>query len=234
MNARLEADGLVGERDDHRVLDGVSFGVRPDEWVALVGPSGAGKSTLLRLLNRLDEPAGGTVSLDGTDYREFAPTELRKRVGLVAQRPALVPGTVRENLTVGPRMRGDPIPEERVATVVEGLGLADLVERDVRRLSGGEGSRVMLGRTLVNDPDVLLLDEPTASLDRETAERVEALLTRTLADDECAVVLVTHDGAQADRLGDRTLELRDGRVSERDATDADAAAADDTPGASER
>ena len=214
MAARLEAATLVGERGGQRVIDDASFSVAAGEWVSLVGASGAGKSTLLRLLNRLDEPTGGTVYLDGVDYRELEPTELRRRVGLVAQRPALLGGTVRENVTLGPRYRDEPVPEERVATVLEGLGLTSMVGRDVERLSGGESSRVMLARTLVNDPDVLLLDEPTASLDTDTTARVETLMTQMLADDDCAVVLVTHDRDQAHRLGDRTLELRNGAVEE--------------------
>ena len=214
MAPRLEADSLVSDRDGQRIIDGVSFSVEAGEWLALIGPSGAGKSTLLRLLNRLDEPVGGTVYLDGIDYRELEPMELRRRVGLVAQQPALQPGTVRENVTIGPRLRDEPIPADRVTTVIEGLGLASIADRDVERLSGGEGNRVMLARTLVNDPDALLLDEPTASLDADTTARVETLLTETLADDDCAVVLVTHDRDQADRLGDRTLELRDGAVTE--------------------
>lgn len=214
MPPRLAADSLVGERDGQRVIADASFTVRADEWIALVGPSGAGKSTLLRLLNRLDEPVGGTVYLDGMDYRDLEPMELRRRVGLVAQQPALQPGRVRENVTIGPRLRDEPTPTDRVTTILDGLGLASMVERDVERLSGGEENRVMLARTLVNDPDVLLLDEPTASLDAETTARVETLLTRTLAADDCAVVFVTHDREQADRLGDRILKLRDGVVTD--------------------
>ncbi|MFB6130510.1 MAG: ATP-binding cassette domain-containing protein [Salinigranum sp.] len=213
MPRRLEVENLAGERGGKRVVEDVSFAVDVDEWVALVGPSGAGKSSLLRLLNRLDEPVSGTVRLRGVDYRDIEPTALRRRVGLVAQRPALQPGTVRENVTVGPRLREEPIPEERVETILDGLGLRDLADRDADGLSGGEGSRVMLARTLVNDPEVLLLDEPTASLDAETTGRVEALLARTLEADECAVVFVTHDEDQAVRLGDRILELRDGTIA---------------------
>lgn len=222
MSRRVTVRDLVGIRDGNRVVDEVSFDVDGGEWVSIVGASGAGKSSLLRLLNRLDEPAGGTVRLDGTDYRDLDPTELRRRVGLVAQRPALRPGTVQENLTIGPRLREEPIPTERVEDVLSGLGLEALRDRDVDRLSGGEASRVMLGRTLVNDPEVLLLDEPTADLDSDTTATVESLLVRTLADGDYAVVLVTHDEAQAAGLGDRTLVLEDGRLVDERRTDGEA------------
>ena len=210
---RLEALDLVSKRGGQRIIDGVSFEVESDEWVSLVGPSGAGKSTLLRLLNRLDEPDEGTVRLDGTNYRDIEPTVLRQQVGLVAQRPALQPGTIRENVTVGPRLRNESIPDDWVSAILDGLGLTEISERGVSQLSGGEASRVMLARTLVNGPEIVLLDEPTASLDPNTTERVEALLTRTLRDDECSVVLVTHDQDQAARLGERTLTLQNGRLN---------------------
>ena len=209
----LEALDLVSDRGGQRIIDGVSFEVEADEWVSLVGPSGAGKSTLLRLLNRLDEPDEGTIQLDGVDYRKIEPTILRQQVGLVAQDPALQPGTIMENITIGPRLRDEPIPKNGVSTILNGLGLAQIAERKVNQLSGGEASRVMLARTLVNGPEVVLLDEPTASLDPDTTKRVEALLTRTLRADECSVILVTHDQDQAARLGERTLKLHNGRLS---------------------
>lgn len=209
---KLRADELRYTVGGETILDGVSIAVDAGETMAVVGPSGAGKSSFLRLLNRLDEPTGGTVYLDGTDYRRLDPRTLRKRVGLVPQQPALRDGTVGENVTIGPRLRGDSITEERLAGLLRAVGLSGYAGRDVGDLSGGEAQRVAIARTVANDPDVLLLDEPTASLDSEAEEDVERLLTDLLATGERTAVLVTHDERQAARLADRVARVAAGRV----------------------
>ena len=208
----LRAENLSYEVDGDRILDRVSLAVASGETVAVVGPSGAGKSSLLRLLDRLDEPTEGTVRLDGVDYRTLAPEQLRKRVGLVPQSPALRTGTVRENVTIGPRLRGETVSEERLADLLDAVGLAGYADRDASELSGGEAQRVAIARTVINDPEVLLLDEPTSSLDSAAEAEVERLLADLLASGERTVVLVTHDERQAERLADRVARLRDGRI----------------------
>ena len=209
---KLRADELRYAVDAETILDGVSLAVDAGETVAVVGPSGAGKSSFLRLLDRLDEPTGGTVYLDGTDYRSLDPETLRKRVGLVPQQPALREGTVGENVTIGPRLRGESVGDERVAELLVDVGLAGYADRDVSDLSGGEAQRVAIARTVVNDPDVLLLDEPTASLDSEAEAAIERLLTDLLATGERTAILVTHDERQAARLADRVARFADGRI----------------------
>jgi len=190
------------------VLRDVTLSISPGS-TALLGPSGSGKSTLLRLLNRLADPDDGTVRFHGTDVRELDPLELRRRVGLVPQLPAPVPGTVRENVLFGPRLEGREVDPERP---VELAGLdRSFLDRDASRLSVGEQQRVMLARTLALEPEVLLLDEPTASLDAAATEAVENAL-RNLRD--VSLVLVTHDAQQADRLTERTIRLREGRVTQ--------------------
>jgi putative ABC transport system ATP-binding protein len=208
----LRAENLSYEVDGDRILDRVSLDVASGETVAIVGPSGAGKSSLLRLLDRLDEPTGGTVYLDGTDYRTLDPRTLRKRVGLVPQNPALRAGTVRENVTIGPRLRGESVSEERLVGLLDAVGLGGYADRDASDLSGGEAQRVAIARTVINDPEVILLDEPTASLDSAAEAEVERLLANLLATGERTVVLVTHDERQAERLADRVARLRDGRI----------------------
>jgi putative ABC transport system ATP-binding protein len=208
----LRADELSYEIDGERILDRVSLEVASGETVAVVGPSGAGKSSLLRLCNRLDEPTGGTVYLDGTDYRTIDPQTLRKRVGMVPQNPALRGGTVRENVTIGPRLRGETVSEERLADLLDAVGLAGYADRDAGDLSGGEAQRVAIARTVVNDPEVILLDEPTASLDSAAEAEVERLLADLLSTGDRTVVLVTHDERQAERLADRVARMRDGRI----------------------
>jgi putative ABC transport system ATP-binding protein len=212
MPTKLRAEDLRYEVDGERILDGVSLAVDEGETVAVVGPSGAGKSSFLRLLNRLDEPTGGTVYLDGADYRTIPPATLRKRVGLVPQDAALRAGTVGENVTVGPRLRGESVSEARVANLLSRVGLEGYADRETADLSGGEAQRVAIARTVANDPEVLLLDEPTASLDSEAEATVERLLASLLTDGDRTAVVVTHDGRQAERLGDRVARFAEGAI----------------------
>lgn len=188
------------------MLRDVSLTIPPGS-TAVLGRSGSGKSTLLRLLNRLADPDEGRVLFNGSDVRDYDPLELRRRVGLVAQLPALVAGSVADNVRYGPRLKGrdaDPGGPLRLA----GLG-AEFLDRDASRLSVGEQQRVMLARALALEPEVLLLDEPTAALDDAAKAEVEDALTRLRG---VSLVLVTHERAQADRLADRVLHLEAGRV----------------------
>ena len=180
--------------------------------LALVGPSGAGKSSLLRLLNRLDEPTQGTVYLQGADYRTLAPRELRRKVGMVTQRPYLFPGTVADNLRFGPAQRGERLPDAAVADLLARVGLEGYADRGVANLSGGEMQRVSVARTLANSPLVLLLDEPTSALDDAAKREVEDLVRAIVREQGLGCVMVTHDRDQAARLADRALALAGGRV----------------------
>lgn len=201
-----------------RVVDGqtlvkdVTLEVEAEEVFVIFGPSGSGKTSLLRLLNRLDEPTSGTVLLDGTDYREIDPRTLRRRVGWVPQQPTLVEGTVAENVAWGPTLRDEPVDEERLHELLDRLGLAGFADREADRLSGGEAQRVAIARTLFNDPDIVLLDEPASSLDAEAADRVESLLADVMDAYSLTAVLVTHDAERARRLGHRGVRLQGGRI----------------------
>jgi ABC-type multidrug transport system fused ATPase/permease subunit len=206
---RLETRGLTVARGGRTVARAVDLRIEAGEVVALVGPSGAGKSSLLRALVRLDEPAGGTVLVDGADTREIPPTTLRRRVGFVAQQPVMLPGTVRENLAYG---LDDPAPEGLADSIVA-AGLAEaFLERPARELSGGEAARTAVARALVREPVALLLDEPTAALDSDTALGV-ARLVGSLAERGLAVLVVTHDAGWARAANARTLRLADGGLT---------------------
>jgi len=194
------------------LLEDINFEVRTGEVLAIVGPSGAGKSSLLRLLNRLDEPTSGTVWLEGTDYRQIAPRELRRKLGMVNQRPYLFPGTVEQNLQFGPTQRGESLSKDAVEELLGRVGLKGYASRNVANLSGGEAQRVSVARTLANSPLVLLLDEPTSALDETSKREVETSIQKVVRDQGLTCILVTHDSAQAARLAARALVLEFGRV----------------------
>lgn len=216
----LAARSLTHVIDGKTLVEDVSFEVHDGDVFVVFGPSGAGKSSLLRLLNRLDEPTSGTVIVYGTDYRSINPQELRRRVGLVPQRPTLVEGTVAENVAWGYTLRDEPIDREYLEWLLDRLGLNGYADRTADDLSGGEQQRVAVARTLFNDPDIVLLDEPTANLDRAAADRVESLLVEVMDALDLTAVLVTHDADRARRLGTRGLLLRDGEAQESGPIDA--------------
>jgi putative ABC transport system ATP-binding protein len=178
---------------------------------ALVGPSGAGKSTLLRLLNRLADPSAGVVRFDGRDVQDWDVLDLRRRAVMVPQIPAPLPGTVAANVEYGPSLAGRTADVERC---LADAGLdASFAPRAAGRLSVGEQQRLMLARALALEPEALLLDEPTAALDEEARDGVEHTLVDLHQRLGVALVLVTHDRAQARRLATETIELRDGTVA---------------------
>jgi len=208
----LRAENLGRSVPSKVLVADASFELRKGETLAIVGPSGSGKTSLLRLLNRLDEPTSGTVYLDGTDYRQIAPRDLRRRVGMVLQRPYLFPGTVADNLRFGPKQRGEVLSEGKIGELLTAVGLVGYAGRDVANLSGGEGQRVSVARTLANSPEVLLLDEPTSALDEDSKGDVEKIILQIRQEQGIPCVLVTHDAAQAVRLAQRALVLEAGRI----------------------
>jgi len=173
----------------------------------VAGASGSGKSSLLRLCNRLEVPSGGVVRFRATDLSTLDPLQLRKRVGMVFQRPAVFPGTVRDNLLVAKGDAGDT----ELADVLEQaeLGTAFL-SRTGDDLSGGEAQRVCLARTLICHPEVLLMDEPTSSLHRAASLALEKTVVSLHRDHGVDVVWVTHDLGQIERLAEYLLVLSSG------------------------
>jgi putative ABC transport system ATP-binding protein len=194
------------------LVRGISVQIPPGEVLAVVGPSGAGKSSFLRLLNRLDEPTGGTVLLNGKDYREIAPRELRRCVGMVMQTAYLFPGTVAANIAFGPRQRGEGLNRDQIEALLDRVGLPGYQDRDVINLSGGEEQRVSVARTLANEPEALLLDEPTSALDEASARGIEELLLDIIRERRMTCVIVTHNRLQAARIATRTMVLESGAL----------------------
>ncbi|MDQ3676122.1 MAG: ATP-binding cassette domain-containing protein [Actinomycetota bacterium] len=200
---------------DARRLDGLDAALPDAGLTVIAGPSGSGKSTLLRLCNRLEVPSAGMVRHRGTDVSARDPLELRREVAMVFQRPVTFAGTVHDNLR-----EADPeCDTDRAATVLERAALdASFLDRDADELSGGEAQRACLARALATGPRVMLMDEPTSSLDGKAAAVLEGL-ARQLVDDGTPVVWVTHSEEQMRRLADYVLLLVDGRVDRRGAAE---------------
>jgi putative ABC transport system ATP-binding protein len=208
----LRTEHLSRHVSGKAIVDDVSLQVNPGEIVAISGPSGAGKTSLLRLINRLDEPTSGTVYLEGNDYRNISPRNLRRQIGMVMQAPLLFPGTVANNIRFGPQQRGETLSDTQINTLLEHVGLAGYTSENVQHLSGGEAQRVALVRTLANNPCVLLLDEPTSALDDAAEQAVETLLMNVVQQQNIACLLITHKPAQAIRLAQRALLLNQGKM----------------------
>ncbi len=208
----LRADHLSRVVDGRCLVEDITVDVGRGDVLAVVGASGSGKSSFLRLLNRLDEPTGGTVYLEGRDYRDIPPRELRRRVGMMTQTAFLFPGTIADNLRFGPRQRGQALGDDAVARLLDRVGLPGQADRDVTNLSGGEAQRVSLARALANAPAVLLLDEPTSALDTVSKREVEELIRRIVAEEGLTCLVVTHDLAQTARMASRVMVLKAGRL----------------------
>lgn len=203
VHAAVAFEDVVVERQGRRVLDRVSTVFDAGRISVLAGPSGSGKTTMLRLVNRLDVPDSGTVRYLGTDVAEVDVLDLRRRVGMVFQRPTAFPGTVRANLS-----EAADVEDESYARALRLAALSDdLLDRDTAELSGGELQRVCLARTLVTEPETLLLDEPTSSLDADSAHAFERA-AKDLAAAGTTILWVTHDEEQLRRIADVVIEMR--------------------------
>ena len=197
---------MAGEAE---ILRGVTFAVQAGEVFSVVGPSGAGKSTLLRTINRLVESTAGNIFLDGAPIEEINPLELRRRIGMVFQLPALFGDTVEDAVLYGVRLAGKRADVERL------LGLAglapSLASRNPQSLSVGQQQRVSIARALALEPEVLLMDEPTSALDQVARQRIEDLIGQLNKELGLTIVVVSHALDQVERIADRVVLLIDGR-----------------------
>jgi molybdopterin-binding protein len=216
LNARgelLTGTGLRVRVGDGLLLDVPYIGLRSGELFAVLGPNGAGKSTLMRVMAMLQKPDSGSVSLGSATGAEAA-DRLRRTSAFVFQRPHLWAGTVRENIELGLRLRRAS-PERRRALAEEAaaqLGVAHLLARSSRTLSGGEAQRTAVARALAVEPEILFLDEPTANLDIDVRGALLEDLDRVARAGSMTIVMATHERSEAFMLADQVAVLRDGRV----------------------
>jgi putative ABC transport system ATP-binding protein len=216
----IELDGVVKRyrsgRNVVEALKGVDFHAHHGEMVTIIGPSGSGKSTMLNLIGLLDTPTEGSVYLDGTDVTDFTGDELteerRSKLGFVFQAFHLLPMlTAVENVELPSRWDTTVDRRDRAIDLLERVGLGDRLDHTPEELSGGQKQRVAIARSLINEPDVVLADEPTGNLDQDTSRTILEELTRLKEEEDVAIVAVTHD-EQLLEYTDRVVELVDGRI----------------------
>ncbi len=208
---------IYGKGDTEvRALDNVSFSIPQGQFVAIVGPSGSGKSTLLHILGGVDTPTSGSVQIGGTDISKLDETALaifrRRQIGLIYQFYNLLPIlTVEENLTLPLLLDGRKPDKQQIRALVATLGLSERLKHLPNQLSGGQQQRVSIGRALVNNPALVLADEPTGNLDSENSREIIALLRRFNRENNQTVVIITHDERIA-LSADRIISVEDGRI----------------------
>jgi ABC-type methionine transport system ATPase subunit len=206
---KIEVSGLCYRVGKEEILREVDAWIPEGEMTVLVGPSGAGKSTVLRAINRLIEPSDGEVYLDGSPTSAMNPLELRRRVGMVFQLPALSGETVEEAVLYGPRLAHREADAPRL---LEAVGLSPaLAKRNPQNLSVGQQQRISIARALALEPEVLLMDEPTSALDEAARRRIEELIRNLNERLGLTIVLVSHDLSQVERVADSVLFLAGGR-----------------------
>jgi tungstate transport system ATP-binding protein len=210
-----ELKNLVKSYGGREVVRVDSLAIKRGEIFAIVGPSGAGKSTLLRLLDFLELPTQGMLTFDGyTVNGLIPPLSIRRRSTTVFQRPVLLNNSVFDNVSYGLRIRGRRNWEKQVVEAIEMVGLKEFANASALTLSGGEAQRVALARALVVEPEVLLLDEPTANLDPYNVRLIEEIIRNLNERRGTTIVLVTHNVFQARRLAHRAALMLEGRVIE--------------------
>ena len=200
-----------------KALDNVSFSVEKGEFIAIIGPSGSGKSTLLHILGGVDVPTKGSVVINQTDISNLDETALaifrRRQIGLIYQFYNLIPIlTVQENLTLPLLLDGRKPDEKQISTLVKRLGLENRLDHLPNQLSGGQQQRVSIGRALVNNPALMLADEPTGNLDSENSKEIISLLRQFNKDFNQTVIIITHDEKIANSA-DRVITIEDGKIT---------------------
>lgn len=213
----IEVQNLFKEYSGRQVLKDISFKVQNGEIFVLVGPNGSGKTTLLRILDLLEEPTSGKVMFNGepVDYSAKDKTAVRRRIGMVFQQTVLFNMSVFDNVAYPLKIKGEynkAHVERNVKALLELVQLHGFEHKNALTLSGGEAQRVALAQALVTEPELLLLDEPTANLDPRNVSIVEEVLSRVNRENKTTIIMTTHNMFQAENLAHRIAVLNEGKI----------------------
>ncbi len=214
----IETIDLCQRYGQQDILKNINIRVDRGEVFALIGPTGAGKTTLLRLIDLLDLPTSGKIYFEGMDTTELGRRrlEVRRRMAFVLQKPVVFNTSIYDNITYGLKWRGigKSNIRQKVGSILDMVGLSDYKNRNARTLSGGEVQRVAIARAIAIEPEVLLLDEPTANLDPVSTSRIEELITNITHRYNTTIIMATHDMSQGQRLADRAAVLLEGEIQQ--------------------
>ena len=200
-----------------KAIDDISFSVEKGEFVAIIGPSGSGKSTMLHILGGVDRPTKGKVYINDTDIYSLNNNDLaifrRRNVGLIYQFYNLIPIlNVEENISLPVLLDGKKVDEQRLNEIVKNLGLENRIKHLPNQLSGGQQQRVAIGRSLINEPAIILADEPTGNLDTKNSKEILELLKLSNKKYEQTLIMITHDPNIA-KEADRIIKIEDGKIA---------------------
>jgi ABC-type phosphate transport system ATPase subunit len=208
----LSISNVTKNLENNPILKKINLDVKKGEIISLVGPSGSGKSTLLRCINRLIEIDNGKITYNNQNIKEINPIKLRRNIVLVHQESIMLPGTVYDNITYGPSLKGIN-DKKNIMKCINESGLAlNFIDKNAQKLSGGEKKRVALARALALKPEILLLDEPTSGVDPKNVKTVEKNIMNFSKNRNLTVLWVTHYIEQAKRVSDRIANLKDGTI----------------------
>ena len=212
----IEVVGLYQRYGEREILRNININVGKGEVFALIGPTGAGKTTLLRLIDLLEVPTSGRIYFDGIDVTQYTgmKLEVRRRMAFVLQKPILFNTSVYNNIAYGLKWRGmgGKSTRQKVNSILEVVELSSYKNRNAKTLSGGETQRVAIARAMAIEPEVLLLDEPTANLDPISTSNIEELITNIIRQYKTTIIMATHDMSQGQRLADRIGVLINGEI----------------------
>lgn len=215
QQAAITLQDVVYETEKNKIIHGITGMFTKGKITAIIGPSGAGKTTLFRLCNGLLSPSDGNILIDEEDILTFEPVNLRRRVGIVLQQATMLEGSVRDNVALPLQLAGKELKLDEAERIIQEVGLeAEILDRNSRDLSGGQKQKVSIARTLLNEPEILLLDEITSSLDRVSKQDIENLMKRINSEYGTTIIWITHNLEQAKSVADEVWVMMNGTIAE--------------------